>query len=516
MGWQDDQVVSSGGGWKDDEVVAPVPSGPTVGIVSVDGQDVSMSGPPASPAPFKAGPMSRGGTSSVTGKDMASTAPRGIDNFTSEDFVRPTLELGGMAAGSLVGSGVGPAGTVAGGGLGYAAGKETANLLYGKEQGTLPEELAQTGRDVVSGAAMEASGQVLGKAIPWVLGKGGEALKAVHGRLTGLGKSATEEAIAAGEKMGGNPFKNYSDFDLALRGKITGEEVVTNAQNSLQALKDARGAAYTAQLDKIKLDPTVQKGVVDRVSDKVYDLIGKNKFDIKPIQTESGIDFDFSKSTLVESQPVVKKALTDMFEWDDFTATGLDTLKKRISTYAGQVKKGTPPEAFLTRIEKTLSAELKDAIPGYSSMTKGYAEATKLIKDVESGLMMRKQGMSGRIVADQTLRRLLSSMKDNFSLRKDLVAALSAQGEDVSGQIAGYGMRSIAPVGLSGTGPAIVGNVALAQYVSPAFWPVLASSSPRVSAEFLRVFGKTLSQVRGTGKVLGEITAYSNKEEDNQ
>jgi hypothetical protein len=94
-------------------------------------------------------------------------------------------------------------------------------------------------------------------------------------------------------------------------------------------------------------------------------------------------------------------------------------------------------------------------------------------------------------------------MKDNFELRRDLVNTLgSKSGADLSGQIAGYTMRSPIPVGLAGTGPAIAAEVALAKYVDPHFWPMIAASSPRVAAEFLKVFGKAMSETQMARPVL--------------
>jgi len=128
-------------------------------------------------------------------------------------------------------------------------------------------------------------------------------------------------------------------------------------------------------------------------------------------------------------------------------------------------------------------------------MTKGYSEATKLIKDVEADLMLRKQGMSGRVTADKTLRRLMSSMRDNFEMRRELVEILGDQGgKDLSGQIAGYTMNTAIPRGLSGTGPALTGQAAFAHFINPSFYGVIAASSPRVQGEFLRLFGKGLKE----------------------
>jgi hypothetical protein len=116
-----------------------------------------------------------------------------------------------------------------------------------------------------------------------------------------------------------------------------------------------------------------------------------------------------------------------------------------------------------------------------------------MIKDIESGLMMRKQGISGRIVADQTLRRLTSAMRDNFPLRNDLVNTLSTNGGvDVAGQVAGYSLSPAIPKGFAGT--LAVGEAAAAKFLNPKLWPLFVASSPRVQGEFLRLFGQALAE----------------------
>ena len=426
----------------------------------------------------------------------------------TEPVGRPLLEAGGLVVGSVAGTPAGVPGQAAGGALGYAYGKKTADLIYGEPQ-DLKESFIQTGKDIRTGATLEMGGQILGVTVPFLFKQTGKFAQAIHGRLTGLGKEATADAIKAGKQAGLVPWKNYSDFDKALRGKITGDEVVANAQNALQGLKDMRSSVYRQQLEKIKLNTNQISEVRRGLAKTVKRLISKDKFNIKTVPDEKGVSFDFSESTLVKNQDVLNKALKDITDWKDYSAAGLDTLKKRMSTYVDQVKRGTPQQAFLVKIQNAVDSQLKQHVVGYGKMTKGYAEATKLIKDIEAGLMMRKQSMTGRIVADQTLRRLLSSTKDNFALRRDLVSILSRQGEDIPGQISGYAMRSTVPVGLAGTGPALIGNAALAQFVSPAFWPVLASSSPRLSAEFLRMFGKTLATMQGTGPTIGRMSGYA-------
>ena len=195
--------------------------------------------------------------------------------------------------------------------------------------------------------------------------------------------------------------------------------------------------------------------------------------------------------------------------WQDTSAAGLDILKKRIGVYTKQVERGSPSEAFLTKLYKSLNDGLKDAIPGYSEMTKSYAEATQLIKDLESGLMLKKQGMSGRVVADQTLRRLMSALKENFGLRGDLMETLSnVGGQDISGQVAGYAMRDLLPGGLGGSAPFLLGE-GIMVYMNPKLWPIIAASSPRVASRFLRTYGDMMRSVSGSQTLFSQWSAFS-------
>lgn len=459
----------------------------------------------------ESGQMAPGESTSVlTGKPVSEQEMlKGGKNASldSESFVRPALEFGGMAAGGVVGAPAGPFGLVAGEGMGYALGKNVADAIYKEDQ---PESVAgavgKAGKDTATGTAMSMGGQIVAPVLPWVFGKAGEAVKAVHGRLTGLGKEATEQALAAGGKMGANPFKNYSDFDEALRGKITGEEVVKNAQAALQKLKDQRGAVYTEQLQEL----SANKQPIDMrpMGNKIANLLKR----YVRVDASGAVDWERSALGAKNSEGVnkIRDIMDTLATWgsrpEDATPAGLDMLKRQMD---GFYSESSQARAFVTSLRGIVKDTLVKEVPQYAKMTKGYEEATRIVKDIESGLMMRKQGMSGRIVADQTLRRLLSSMKDNFELRKDLVRVLSQEGEDISGQIAGYGMRSVVPVGLAGTGPAILGSAVATKFLSPAFWPVLASSSPRLSAEFLRVYGKGLSEIAGTGPMIGKTMSYS-------
>ncbi len=365
------------------------------------------------------------------------------------------------------------------------------------------------------GAGWEAGGQATGVLLSKVLSGIGSVAKSSLGVTTGAGRGTIEEAVKSGESLKGlNILKTQTDFDKAMRGQISPQEVVDNAKQALGTVKEARGAAYVSQLKEVKAAPWKLNNIKTDLYNKVDELAEEDRFDIGFEKTpEGGYKLDFSTSPLIEGRPVIKRALNDVLTWEDSSAAGLDALKKRLGTYTQQTRRGSPANAFLSELQGNLADSLKAEVPGYGEMTKGYAEATKLIKDIESNLMLRPEGMTGRITADQTLRRLSSSMRDNFELRRELVNSLSSQGgEDLAGQIAGNLLKSPIPRGLQGA--VVMPGEAIAVYLHPSLWPVLAASSPRVAGEFLRVYGKALSEVRGVSPEVGKALAFAFTEEN--
>lgn len=437
---------------------------------------------------------------------------------TVAPYARPALEMGGTLAGGALGTAAEPGGgTVVGAGLGYAAGRQGANALeeYAgmRKPTTLAQAATQAVKDVPVGAAMEAGGQVVGKVLPPVVSAVGKGAKQVLGKMTGAGTGAVEEAIKSGEKTGftWNPLKSRTDFDKALRGEISGEDIVDNAKGALQSLKEMRTAEYQKQLAKISGEKSIDASPVFKKMDGLM-----KQYNIK---TNPDGTLDLSRVAMGKTgRKDIEEVINTISDWGtqkgDRTPVGLDTLKRQLDDFYSD---SSQARQFVTSLRNTVRSTISNAVPEYDKMTKGYSEATRLIKDMESGLMIRKQGMTGRVVADQTLRRLTSAMRDNFELRKDLLETLGNKaGQDLSGQTAGYAMRSITPLGISGTGPAILGEAALAHYVHPAFWPVLAASSPRVSGEFLRMFGKALGEFPETSQAIGKAIAYGSVSKANE
>ena len=90
-------------------------------------------------------------------------------------YAAPLVEAGGAIAGGLIGTGLGPAGTVGGAGLGYGIAKEgleLADVAMGMKparQGAA--QVAEPVRNVLEGATFETGGRVLGPLVGKAIGK---------------------------------------------------------------------------------------------------------------------------------------------------------------------------------------------------------------------------------------------------------------------------------------------------------------------------------------------------------
>lgn len=440
----------------------------------------------------------------LTALDVGPAFQPGFEMPIQAEDLRPALSGAGAIGGGALGSPLGPGGAVGGAALGYAIMQRLADIFSGKEQ-TTTDAFVQSGKDLGEGAAFEMGGQAAGKVLSKAAELGGKVVRPILGRLTGTGTGAIEEALKSGTQtgFGSNPIKSATQFDKAMRGEITGAEVVENARDALSLVKDARQAEYTkklAEISKIKtnIDTKPAWGKIKDLMDRYGVKLTKNGFDTSRVA--------MGKSGREDIKDILETMRTWGTKSGDNTPVGLDALKRQLDDFYSD---SSQARQFVTAMRNIVKGLIVDNVPEYAEMTKGYAEATKLIKDVESGLMMRKQGISGRIVADQTLRRLTSSMRDNFELRRELVSVLSSEsGMDISGQVAGHAMSQVLPRGLSGTGPAMIGEAALAKLVHPGFWPTLVASSPRVTGEFLRMYGKALAETKGMSPAIGKALVY--------
>lgn len=351
-----------------------------------------------------------------------------------------------------------------------------------------------------------------------IVGKAGELSNPVTAAIKGTSLGLKGVKKLAGETFGmttggGLGFieeaaKGTKGFDRAMRGEITGEEVVEHAKGAVQAIVDKRGEAYRQQLAQVQSNPQKLNQVKAGADRVLENLQKRGRFNIEPYYDDAGkLTFDFSKSPLVEQQALVKGAMEAVANWTDTTALGLDDLKKILGTYSRQAKHGSPAKAAITQLEVAIKDGLNKAVPGYAEMTRGYARATNLIKDIESNLMLRPEGMTGRITADQTLRRLSSALRENFEMRRDLLEVLGKEGgANIAGEVAGTVAQQALPRGLIAKlgGGGIVATAAAS--LNPWALTLLAAASPRIVGEFLSAYGKAAKYtVKPAGQAIGAM-----------
>ena len=208
-------------------------------------------------------------------------------------------------------------------GAGYGAGSAVEN-----------ERLKGAGSGAISGAVLPA---VLG------VGSGGLALAKkglpqVLGVTTGAGSGAIKQAVKAGEKGSKSFIKN-------LRGEVDVNDVIAQAKNSLNKIKEAKNIEYKKGIGTIFNDPT--------------------KLSIKPIQkkaTELIQDLEvggFSKvggSTASKIDDMINVIAEFETKTNAHTAEGFDALKRRIKN----IDVSNDQQAL--RIKTNLTNEIKKTI----------------------------------------------------------------------------------------------------------------------------------------------------------
>ena len=90
-------------------------------------------------------------------------------------YLGPTVEALSMAGGGVLGSALGPLGTVGGAGLGYGMGRSlltAADVALGnRPPETAPQALTRGAEDVLTGATLETGGRVIAPYIGKAIGK---------------------------------------------------------------------------------------------------------------------------------------------------------------------------------------------------------------------------------------------------------------------------------------------------------------------------------------------------------
>jgi hypothetical protein len=169
-------------------------------------------------------------------------------------MVRPTVEALGSVGGGVLGTALGPIGTVAGGGLGYGAAKggmDTLETALGYRQGPQSAGQALIGgaTDVTMGATMDAAGRAVAPVLASAVGK-----------VMDLGQPAQRAAkIARDALIKDSPGRGVQDAVNALRGSA-GQDVSAG-----QATANLNSPTFQALMDRAgSRNPAVQSALAAR------------------------------------------------------------------------------------------------------------------------------------------------------------------------------------------------------------------------------------------------------------
>lgn len=317
--------------------------------------------------------------------------------------------------------------------------------------------------------------------------------KGVVGQTTGAGARVIDEAL-----------KGSPEFQQAMNsignqlngGKATSEaEIVEKSKDALESIRVARGDAYRDKLQNLQ-GKSQQIDITD-VKQLADDQL--KRYNVK----KAGNDLDFSRSTASgKSAAEISEVYGLVQEWGsqagDLTPAMLDVLKRRLDDFYAE---GRTSRAMVTTLKKAVHDKIVKAVPEYAEMTKDYAKATEVIKEME-----RAVGLGDKTAADTAIRKLSMALREDKNFRADLLKTLeAASGENVTGAVAGAVMRPLATRGLGAVAAGGIGITGLLT-ASPTLAALIPLASPRLVGELSVLLGKT-GKLAPYGRGAG-ITAY--------
>jgi hypothetical protein len=340
--------------------------------------------------------------------------------------------------------------------------------------------------------AMRAAGEVIdpmrqgARAVSAIAGKAGSAVAPILGKTTGVGS----DVIKTGAE-------GSAGFAEGLRGNIDHADILNDVKEGVKDLADKRRADYQQRLAQLPAQVQVSAAPVQKSF-----LDGLKKFNIKVVAspTPAGLqyDLDFSRSTISDAaqQGKLKAAMQDLSSWGskalDETPYGMDTLKQRLSNLVNE--NPGRADAILTPTKNATRSLLETQVPGYKEMTKGYADASDLLDQLNSELSVGRGAKQGT-----GIRKLAYALNQSNDYRRTLIDTLDqAVGGDIHGKIAGVAMN---PGGARGIAGAVAGvGAALSSSHVPAILDHpfaaaagvggLLTTSPRAVGELLMAISK--------------------------
>lgn len=333
-----------------------------------------------------------------------------------------------------------------------------------------------------------------------------DATAATLGLTTGVGADTVREAFKSG-------LYNKPEFWENLTGKANKTQVLSDAKEALQIMRDERLGTYSDDALKVFDQPSIEAGKplpkVKRIDFKEIDSKLSELLDSLKEKGEKGSVWKIGDTELNKVKEV--QEVVDQWRRDPslHTVKGMDGLKRRIDA----IYPDSPKQAQAQRVISTMRNQVKDEIvrqvPEYKEMMKNYEDSIALEKEIEQTLRLGPKASP-----ESALRTLQSITRNNvntaYGYRGDLAKQLEQRtGKNLISALSGQSMATVAPRGLAGLSP--VATIGATFGLSPMAAVALPFESPGVVGAAAYGAGK-LARKAGEAKnaaktKLSEITS---------
>lgn len=310
---------------------------------------------------------------------------------------------------------------------------------------------------------------------------------AIGGLLTHTGPRSIKEAYRAGKEGG----ERSRAFVESMRGQRSVNEVVDDARNALEKMRQDRSAAYTGGM----VDITSDTAILDfgKVDDALREVADVGIYEGKAI-------YPSAEKTWTQ----IADAVDDWRMGDPntfHTPVGLDNLKKRIGGIRNDTAFGGPDRLIANKVYNSLRDLIAEHAPAYGEVMRDYERTSKLIDEVERTLSLGEKASS-----DTALRKLQSIMRDNVSTNYGQRVGLADQLDRLSGgrirpQLAGQSLSASLPRGLGKlqAGLTAAGSIGSSNPMGLALLPF---QSPRLAGEAAHLAGRAARPIDLLGQRL--------------
>ena len=203
-------------------------------------------------------------------------------------FIAPTVEALGAAGGGAVGSVGGPAGTVAGAGVGYAAAKELMRYAAGDAKPeTLQQAAVRQTQNALEGSTMEAGGRVVANALSGAIKYAGPKISKAVSNVADVFMPSRLKITSIANALENDPALMAQVKTLLEQGKTIDEAAAITGSTGLAAYaQKAKGATNATQRMYNEIDAALKATQANQLATASQNLNALNQKNL-PVSTAS-------------------------------------------------------------------------------------------------------------------------------------------------------------------------------------------------------------------------------------